>query len=503
MSIKLSELKSRMEEVVTTAPRPMTAGEVAGQALVNIPTSALQYGKDIVTPLLDPIGTAKSIGQLGLGLVQLVIPGEQANEKQAKAVGQYFANRYGGLENLKKTIAEDPVGFLGDASIILTGGASVAGKIGPISKTAEKVKSIGQAIDPLTGKVTQLAAKPLSEFLSMTTGVGREAIEQAYKSGAAGGAEAKKFRESIRGKDDLESVVKESKLGVSKLADKRRTEYLNSMKGIKESKKKIDFSKINDPYIKLKDDFLFKAGDEVRELIPPKLIKEVDDVIADWKANKDFHTIEGLDALKRKIDTLIPDTDVFGTRKAPGAAFVEGTRDLIAKKIKDLSPDYAKTMSAYEEAINLEKEIRKSLSLGKLATADQSLRKLLSVMRNNASTNFGQRFNTLKKLEEGGEVSLMSQLAGISLGQFAPRGIQRSILPYGGAVGTAAGAAAGLSPAYLSLLAASSPRLVGEAAYYAGRTLPKTAATRQVGVLSEQAGQDSINQTLEFLRKLQ
>ena len=97
----------------------------------------------------------------------------------------------------------------------------------------------------------------------------------------------------------------------------------------------------------------------------------------------------------------------------------------------------------------------------------------------------------------------MSQLAGISLGQFAPRGIQRSILPYGAGVGTTVGAAAGLSPAYLSLLAASSPRLVGEAAYYAGRTLPKTAATRQVGVLSEQAGQDSINQTLEFLRKLQ
>ena len=120
MAIKLSELKA-MEEVVTTAPETLTARQVAGQAVTNIPSSALQYGKDIFTAVTDPIGTAKSIGELGLGIIQLAIPGEQASEQQAKAVGQYFANRYGGMENLKKTIATDPVGFLGDASVLLTG----------------------------------------------------------------------------------------------------------------------------------------------------------------------------------------------------------------------------------------------------------------------------------------------------------------------------------------------------------------------------------------------
>ena len=79
MAIKLSELKS-IEETIATAPRTMTAGEVAGQAFKNIPESGLQYGKDIFTALTDPIGTAKSIGELGLGIIQLAIPGEQANE---------------------------------------------------------------------------------------------------------------------------------------------------------------------------------------------------------------------------------------------------------------------------------------------------------------------------------------------------------------------------------------------------------------------------------------
>ena len=136
MAIKLSELQA-MQETVTTAPQTMTAREVAGQAVTNIPSSALQYGKDIFTAVTDPIGTAKSIGELGLGIIQLAIPGEQASEQQAKAVGQYFANRYGGMENLKKTIATDPVGFLGDASVLLTGGASIAGKVGGLKEVAE------------------------------------------------------------------------------------------------------------------------------------------------------------------------------------------------------------------------------------------------------------------------------------------------------------------------------------------------------------------------------
>ena len=80
MAIKLSELKA-MEEVVTTAPETLTARQVAGQAVTNIPSSALQYGKDIFTAVTDPIGTAKSIGELGLGIIQLAIPGEQASEQ--------------------------------------------------------------------------------------------------------------------------------------------------------------------------------------------------------------------------------------------------------------------------------------------------------------------------------------------------------------------------------------------------------------------------------------
>lgn len=509
--IKFSELQN----ITTVAQKPLSAGEVASQALTNLPTSAIQYGKDIVTPLLDPIGTVKSIKDLGLGLIQLAIPGEQANEAQARAVGQYFANRYGGLENIKKTIAKDPVGFLGDVSIIFTGGGALTSKLGKlkksdlmqeageknlIQKVGEKTQAFGQAIDPITGLPTRkIIGLPLAEILSTTTGVGREAFEEAYKAGATGGQKSKEFKGALRGKTELEDIVAEGKEGVSVMADKRKSEYLSSMEGIKASTKKINFDPIVSKMNEVRKGFEFK-GETLLDASGFNKLKQIEDVIETWAKNKEFHTVEGLDALKKKIDNLYPEGEVFGKTSGKGAAVVEQMRDFVNTQIKNVSPEYAKTMQAYEQAINLEKEIRKSLSLGDTATVDSSLRKLLSVMRNNASTNFGQRLNTLKKLEEGGDISLMPQLAGTSLYQLTPRGLQRPFL--GAGLGAGIGLGSGISPAYLAALGLYSPRITGELSYLAGKTLPKTGAIRQAGILSEQAGQDSMNQTLEFLANL-
>lgn len=486
MAIKLSELKA-MEEVITTAPQTMTTRQVAGEALSNLGPSALQYGKDIITPILDPIGTAKSIGELGLGIIQLAIPGEQANEKQAKAVGQYFANRYGGMENIKKTMASDPVGFLGDASVILTGGASIAGKVGPLKKAAEKAKTAGQVIDPLNIP-TKIVGKGLSAGLGLTTGVGKDAIQEAYRVGAKGGKEAKEFTTAMRQKGALEDIVSEAKKGVSKMAGKRKAEYLRSMEGVKASKKEINFTPILKKVDDIRKSFEFK-GQTTLDAGGLKKLQEVENAVLDWSVDPKFHTVEGLDALKKKIDNLMPEADTFGKTSGKGASVVTEARTLINNKIKEASPEYAKTMKAYEEAINLEKEIRTSLGLGNKASADASLRKLLSVMRNNANTNFGVRFENLKKLEKAGDVSLSPSLAGASLSQLTPRGIQGTLTPYGVAGLGATGAIPGTQLA--ALLAASSPRLVGEAAFKAGQAggfLPPSALTRQAGVIEQQIG---------------
>lgn len=498
MAIKLSELKA-MEEVVTTAPETLTARQVAGQAVTNIPSSALQYGKDIFTAVTDPIGTAKSIGELGLGIIQLAIPGEQASEQQAKAVGQYFANRYGGMENLKKTIATDPVGFLGDASVLLTGGASIAGKVGGLKEVAEAAKKAGQVIDPLA-----IASKPvalaLESGLGLTTGVGREAVQEAYKAGVAGGGPAKEFTTAMRQKDSLKGIVDEAKKGVSEMAGKRKAAYLKSMEGIKASKKEINFTPILKEVDDIRKSFEFE-GQTTLDAAGLKKLQEVENAVLDWSVDKKFHTVEGLDALKKKIDNLMPEADTFGKTSGKGANVVTRARTIVNKKIKEASPEYVKATKAYEEAIGLEKEIRQSLSVNNKASADAALRKLLSVMRNNANTNFGLRLENLKKLEEAGGVSLTPSLAGASLSQFPPRGIQGTLTPYGVAGLGATGALQG--PQLAGLLAASSPRLVGEAAFKVGqaqRFLPPSAVTRQAGVIEQQIGGDE-NLSMAALRR--
>jgi len=498
MTLKLSELKA-MQEVVTTAPENMTARQVAGQAITNIPSSAFQYGQDIYSAISDPIGTAKSIGELGLGIIQLVIPGEQANEKQAKAVGAYFANRYGGMENIKRTIANDPVGFLGDASILLTGGSSLASKVGPLKEVAEQARKVGQKIDPLNVPLT-VAGKATSAGLSLTSGLGRIPIEEAYQAGTKGGKDVQELVATMRQKDSLEDIVSEAKQGVTKMASKRKEKYLKSMEGVKASTKQIDFKPIKEKILDIRKGREFK-GETLLDSSALSKLEEIENAVNIWSKSKSFHTVEGLDALKKKIDNLTPEADVFGKQAAKGASIVEEARSIVNNRIKEVSPEYAKTMKAYEEAINLEKEIRKSLSLGNQAAADTSLRKLLSVMRNNVNTNFGLRLENFKKLEKSGEVSLTPSVAGASLSQLTPRGIQAAISPYGlGAAGYGLGY---ISPEFIALMAASSPRFVGEAALKTGQLqkfLPPSATTRQAGIIEQQIGEDK-NLSLEAMQK--
>ena len=94
-----------------------SAGDIGAQALTNIPSSAARFGRDILGVVSDPVGTAKTLGKVGIGTAQKLVP-EQEYKGHANAVGQFFADHYGGMENLKRTIAEDPVGFLSDAATV-------------------------------------------------------------------------------------------------------------------------------------------------------------------------------------------------------------------------------------------------------------------------------------------------------------------------------------------------------------------------------------------------
>jgi hypothetical protein len=107
--------------------------------------------------------------------------------------------------------------------------------------------------------------------------------------------------------------------------------------------------------------------------------------------------------------------------------------------------------------------MQRALSLGKGASTDTSMRKLQSVMRNNVNTNYGNRLDLARALEEKGGVEIMPSLAGQALNSWTPRGLGNV------AVGATGLAGAAINPSILGALLFQSPRLVGEGAYLTGK----------------------------------
>jgi hypothetical protein len=169
-----------------------------------------------------------------------------------------------------------------------------------------------------------------------------------------------------------------------------------------------------------------------------------------------------MDALKQAIwDSMekIPDN----SKRAQTAA--KEVYNSVKSEISKQAPEYSKAMKEYTDASDQIKEIERALSLGNKAAADTSMRKLQSLMRNNANTNYGYRMKLAEQLEQAGGRELMPALAGQALSQWTPRGIQRAAAGPSALVAYGAG---GL-PLAAADLAVSSPRLMGEAAYKGGQ----------------------------------
>ena len=155
---------------------PMEWADVGSQAVKSIPSSAVEFGKNIVQPFIHPIDTAENIKNLGLGVLEKtgIVPAGE-HEKYADAVGQFLKERYGGIENVKHTLATDPVGLAADLSTVLTGGGSLLARApGVIGKVGEIAGTVGRTVDPLTAAGAALRAGKL-------TGAGPEqaALKQA------------------------------------------------------------------------------------------------------------------------------------------------------------------------------------------------------------------------------------------------------------------------------------------------------------------------------------
>jgi len=458
------------EKPMASAQPQMSAADVAVSAVKNFPSSVGSMVGDIYQAVTSPIQTTKAVLDLGAGILQNALPerfvqaiGEdKASRDLASKVGQHYIERYGSVEGAKRALAADPAGVMADLSTVLTGGAMLPTRAAPALATAAR------AVDPLmlaaraTGKTVDVLGTATKAGLGMQTGVGSEAIGQAYRAGKTGGETSELFKSNLRGEVPQLEVLDAAKQNLAKMATERRRIYNEGMKNIKGDATVLSLKGVDDAVKQALDDITFKG--EIKNEVAFEKLSEAQAKVNKWK-NLDpaeFHTPEGLDALKQQIGDIL---EKIPYEQKTALTSVNQVYNGIKSEIVKQAPTYAKTMKSYSDATDTIREIEKALSLGNKATADTAMRKLQSLMRNNVNTNYGQRVNLAKELEKVGGNEMMPALAGQALSEWTPRGLQRAT-----SIPTAflAQGIGGLPLAGASL-ATSSPRLMGEAAYGAGR----------------------------------
>lgn len=348
----------------------------------------------------------------------------------------------------------------------ITGGV-MAGLADP--ETAGTGAAIGALLPPslkVAAKARQLvkrgAGAVASNVLGASTGTGAESIRAAYGAGKKGST---KFLDNMRGKVSFDDVVDDAKSALSKMRADRADAYRSGMVDIRNDATVIDFKPIHKAVAELKQMGSFKG-----QQINKNAAATVDDIaqtVDNWASLNpaEYHTPEGLDALKQAIGD-IRDSTQFGTaaRRAADQAYNAVKNEIVAK-----APTYSKVMKNYSEASALLKEIESGLSLGSKGNAskDAAVRKLQSLLRNNAQTNYGNRLNLARQLEEKGGADLMPALAGQSMSSAMPRGLSGGIQK-AGALGIGVTSPTSI-PALLAAAPFTSPRLVGEGLYGLGR----------------------------------
>lgn len=504
---RMAELEAKAGGKATPAPAAEPSfGQVLKQTAANLAGGAVRGAGSIGATLLAPVDVASDLiagkgltldsnrerrAKMDQGLQELI----GADPESLVYKGAKFGTEVAGTLGAGGALAKGAEALQAPQAIVnaLRSGGMSAGASTPVRDMATRVAGgavtggtmagmvnpedagtgalIGGAL-PLALQVAKGGVAAGRNIVGGTSGVGDKALQTAYESGKAGGAQAQAFRDNMRGKADMMQVLDDARVNLETMRQARSAAYRNNMAAVQADKTVLDLAPIENAVQSSIDRFTFKGQARNPQVL--KTLQGVTDEIEAWKRldPANFHTPEGLDALKQRIGAIRQDIP-FEARDVRAA--VDGVYNSIKRQIETQAPSYSKAMKDYTQASELLDEITRSLSIGERSTADTAMRKLQSVMRNNVNTNYGARAGSIQALEEQGGRQLVPALAGQALNDWMPRGIQRAT---GAGFSVGAGALGGL-PAAAGAAAISSPRLMGEAAYLAGRADPIIEALRR------------------------
>lgn len=444
----------------------------------NLLPSAGRFVGGIAQSVMHPIDTASGLLDLGAGALRNATPrplrelidkadatpaaAERASQT-ASRVGEFYADRYGSAEGAKRAVITDPVGVAADASMLLGGLGSMA-KVGGLTKTADALNTASRYTNPLTAAApvvragAKAAGTAAKNVLGLTTGVGAENVSQAF---AAGKNKTPGFVANLKGDVPLTEVLDRAKQGLANMARQKSAEYRANMAAVKTDATVLKFDGIDDALRNAAEMVTYKG--QVKNPRAAAAVQSMADDVARWKEldPAQFHTPEGLDALKQKLGATLEGIpfEEKGARLAASKVY-----NAVKSEITKQAPTYEKTMRQYSEASEQIGEIERALSLGDKAAKDTAMRKLQSLARNNVQTNYGNRLALAQELEKQGGVSLLPDLAGQAMNTWTPRSLAGQL----GGLATGGATLLG-SPQALLAMPLQSPKAVGLGAYGLGR----------------------------------
>ena len=317
------------------------------------------------------------------------------------------------------------------------------------------------ALPPLTGALTKVAGKAATGaadvgagLLGTYTGTGKRFIKEA----ANPGNEAN-FTQYMRGGEEGgRQIVSDAKDALQQIRQQRGDEYRTQLSALAANTAPITDApmalnaSLDDQLRKFNVRMTDDGPDFSRSTIDRKSqgdVKNIIDLVRDWGAHPDDLQPIGLDTLKRQLDDFYSDSK-------NSRVMVSNLRDKVHGLITDKVPAYADMTKDYAQATGLVNELELTLSLGKKPMIDTTLRKLTSAMRD----NFAFRTGLLRQLQDATGENLESSIAGYNMSSAASQG-GFGKLTSGALIGSAmthflTGGHA------LSLMALSSPRIVGE-----------------------------------------
>jgi hypothetical protein len=484
-------------------PPKRTWGQAVKESVGALPGSAGKFVGGLAEIITSPVQTAKGLADVAAGTLRNVMPAgirslidqldtnpqaaEQASAA-ARAAGGYFADRLGSPEAIKNTLATDPVGLAADLSMLFSAGAGAvravpgatkagfaAAKAVPAFQNLPQLTTVPQKIAAVaapTANALEAAARytnPVQPLVSgvnamipvlggtaqygagFATGIGKEPFAEAFAAGKKGAPE---FAQHMRGKVSPEQLLDDVKQGLTNMQNEMSAAYATARTGWAADVTPLDFGKIDAAFNRL-EATTQHAGKSLVGKEEAAKIAEVRNVLDEWRADPASHNALGFDALKRRIDAIYPDSP----KQSQAQRIISGTRNAVKDEIVAQVPEYASAMKGYEESLGLIRDIEKGLSAGDKAAKATALQKLQSLAKGKSADKYRQEL--ISTLERKGGVNLRPSIAGQALSEKLRPGL--------GSLGAGAGVVTSNIPLAIAGTALSSPRLMGELFYGAGR----------------------------------